>query len=98
VTRIFVFIWCSFAQGLLPDMQELPESSRQKAAEELKKAEEKAADEAYSWRPRLSSSLIRNFILMGLEPKLQTRLYEDFWRPMEQDFGQEAYGSHDIHD
>lgn len=40
------------------------------------------------------ADLIRNFILMGLEPKLQTRLYEDFWRPMEVDFGQEAYGTH----
>ncbi len=40
------------------------------------------------------ADLIRNFILMGLEPKLQTRLYEQFWRPMEVDFGQEAYGSH----
>ena len=39
------------------------------------------------------ADLIRNFILMGLEPKLQTRLYEEFWRPMEQDFGQEAYGT-----
>jgi uncharacterized protein with ParB-like and HNH nuclease domain/predicted transport protein len=39
------------------------------------------------------ADLIRNFILMGLEPELQTRLYEDFWRPMEQDFGQEAYGT-----
>ena len=28
-------------------MQELPESGRQKAAEELKKAQEKAADEVY---------------------------------------------------
>ena len=28
---------------------------------------------------------------MGLEPQLQTRLYEQFWRPMEVDFGQEAY-------
>jgi uncharacterized protein with ParB-like and HNH nuclease domain/predicted transport protein len=37
------------------------------------------------------ADLIRNFILMGLEPKLQTRLYEQFWRPMEVDFGQEAY-------
>jgi uncharacterized protein with ParB-like and HNH nuclease domain/predicted transport protein len=37
--------------------------------------------------------LIRNFILMGLEPTLQTRLYEEYWRPMEQDFGQEAYGT-----
>lgn len=37
------------------------------------------------------ADLIRNFILMGLEPTLQTRLYEDYWRPMEQDFGQKAY-------
>ena len=28
---------------------------------------------------------------MGLEPQLQTRLYEQYWRPMEVDFGQEAY-------
>src|SRR5690606_1453731 len=34
------------------------------------------------------ADLIRNFILMGLEPQLQTRLYEQFWRPMEVDFGQ----------
>ncbi|MEO5631101.1 MAG: DUF262 domain-containing protein [Nitrospiraceae bacterium] len=40
------------------------------------------------------ADLIRNFILMGLELKLQTRLYEQFWRPMEVDFGQEAYGTH----
>ena len=40
------------------------------------------------------ADLIRNFILMGLEPKLQTRLYEQFWRPMEVDFGQEAYATH----
>ncbi len=40
------------------------------------------------------ADLIRNFVLMGLEPALQTRLYEDFWRPMEVDFGQEAYGTH----
>ena len=31
---------------------------------------------------------------MGLESPLQTRLYEQFWRPMEIDFGQEAYGTH----
>ncbi|MCG7851159.1 MAG: DUF1524 domain-containing protein, partial [Methanosarcinaceae archaeon] len=37
------------------------------------------------------ADLIRNYILMGLEPQLQTRLYEQFWRPMEVDFGQEAY-------
>lgn len=40
------------------------------------------------------ADLIRNFILMGLEPAHQTRLYEDHWRPMEVAFGQEAYGSH----
>jgi len=37
------------------------------------------------------ADLIRNYILMGLEPDLQTRLYEDYWRPMEVEFGQEAY-------
>src|SRR6202035_1467967 len=37
------------------------------------------------------ADLIRNFILMGLEPHIQTRLYEQYWRPMEVDFGQEAY-------
>lgn len=40
------------------------------------------------------ADLIRNFILMGLEPTLQTRLYEQFWRPMEVDFGQDAYSTH----
>lgn len=39
------------------------------------------------------ADLIRNYILMGLEPAIQTRLYEDYWRPMELDFGQEAYGT-----
>jgi uncharacterized protein with ParB-like and HNH nuclease domain len=39
------------------------------------------------------ADLIRNFILMGLEPQLQTRLYERYWRPMEVDFGQEGYSS-----
>ena len=39
------------------------------------------------------ADLIRNFILMGLEPDLQERLYRDFWRPMELDFGQQAYGT-----
>jgi uncharacterized protein with ParB-like and HNH nuclease domain len=29
------------------------------------------------------ADLIRNFILMGLEPTLQERLYQQFWRPME---------------
>ena len=40
------------------------------------------------------ADLIRNFILMGLEAELQTRLYEQYWRPMEVDFGQEAYVTH----
>jgi len=40
------------------------------------------------------ADLIRNYILMGLEPELQTRLYDLFWRPMEVGFGQEAYGTH----
>ena len=39
------------------------------------------------------ADLIRNFILMGLEPQSQTRLYEQYWRPMEVDFGQEGYGT-----
>lgn len=40
------------------------------------------------------ADLIRNFILMGLKPVDQTRLYEEHWRPMEVSFGQEAYGTH----
>lgn len=40
------------------------------------------------------ADLIRNFILMGLEPAEQTHLYEEHWRPMEIAFGQEAYGTH----
>lgn len=39
------------------------------------------------------ADLIRNYVLMGLEPKLQTRLYEHYWRPMEVEFGQEAYAT-----
>jgi len=40
------------------------------------------------------ADLIRNYVLMGLEPKAQTRLYNDYWRPMELAFGQEAYTDH----
>jgi len=40
------------------------------------------------------TDLIRNFILMGLEPETQTHLYKNYWRQMEQDFGQEAYTNH----
>jgi uncharacterized protein with ParB-like and HNH nuclease domain/predicted transport protein len=38
------------------------------------------------------ADLIRNYILMGLQPELQTKLYEAYWRPMELEFGQAAYG------
>lgn len=40
------------------------------------------------------ADLIRNYILMGLEPKLQTELYRTYWRPMEKAFGQAAYVVH----
>jgi uncharacterized protein with ParB-like and HNH nuclease domain/predicted transport protein len=40
------------------------------------------------------ADLVRNYILMGLETQLQTRLYDQYWRPMELDFGQEAYATH----
>ncbi len=40
------------------------------------------------------ADLIRNYILMGLEPKLQTELYKTYWRPMEKAFGQGAYVLH----
>ena len=45
-------------------------------------------------RELTQADLIRNFILMGLELDLQTRLYQQYWRPMELDFGQEAYETH----
>ena len=40
------------------------------------------------------ADLIRNFVLMGLEPDHQRDLYEEHWRPMEVAFGQEGYGTH----
>lgn len=40
------------------------------------------------------ADLIRNYVLMGLEPDHQTSLYRDHWRPMEVEFGQEAYSEH----
>lgn len=40
------------------------------------------------------ADLIRNFVLMGLEPQQQTKLYEHYWRRIEIDFGQEGYVSH----
>ena len=39
------------------------------------------------------ADLIRNYVLMGLEPGLQTKLYEEQWRPMELAFGQVAYAA-----
>ena len=33
------------------------------------------------------ADLIRNYILMGQEPKFQKHLYETYWYPMEQSFG-----------
>src|SRR5262249_23521243 len=39
------------------------------------------------------ADLIRNYILMGLEPHLQSELYSDFWYPMEQSFGQAEYSA-----
>ena len=38
------------------------------------------------------ADLIRNLVLMGLEPSEQERLYRSYWRPMEREFGQQAYG------
>src|SRR5690606_29967610 len=35
------------------------------------------------------SDLIRNYILMGLEPKTQERLYNRYWYPIESRFGEE---------
>ena len=40
------------------------------------------------------ADLIRNYVLMGLAPAVQTQLYIDHWRPMELAFGQEAYATH----
>ena len=39
------------------------------------------------------SDLIRNYILMGLEPVEQTYVYEHLWRPMEQLFVYETQGT-----
>ena len=40
------------------------------------------------------ADLIRNFILMGLDPRCQEQLYNDYWRRMETAFEQEAYSKH----
>ena len=40
------------------------------------------------------ADLIRNYVLMGLEPDCQEKLYTEYWHPMEQTFGQDAYSKH----
>ena len=40
------------------------------------------------------ADLIRNFVLMGLEPDHQSRIYEDHWHPIEVSFPQDGYGAH----
>ncbi len=40
------------------------------------------------------ADLIRNFILMGQEPKQQEQLYNDYWYTMEKSFGQTSYITH----
>jgi uncharacterized protein with ParB-like and HNH nuclease domain/predicted transport protein len=40
------------------------------------------------------ADLIRNFILMGLEPEHQKRIYNEFWFPMERRFGHAEYSSY----
>ncbi len=38
------------------------------------------------------ADLIRNYVLMGLEPDQQNRLYNEYWFPTEKDFGHGEYG------
>jgi uncharacterized protein with ParB-like and HNH nuclease domain/predicted transport protein len=45
-------------------------------------------------RELTQADLIRNFVLMDLEPEHQKSLYEDYWRPMELLFGQESYNKY----
>lgn len=45
-------------------------------------------------RELTQADLIRNYILMGLEPVEQEQVYEEHWRPMEEYFGQKAYADH----
>lgn len=37
------------------------------------------------------ADLIRNYVLMGLEPNEQQRIYNEYWFPMENDFEQQDY-------
>lgn len=40
------------------------------------------------------ADLVRNYVLMGLEPQEQDALYNNYWYPMEQSFGHGEYGSY----
>lgn len=40
------------------------------------------------------ADLIRNYVLMSLEPARQKRLYEEFWFPMERRFGHAEYSTY----
>jgi uncharacterized protein with ParB-like and HNH nuclease domain len=40
------------------------------------------------------ADLIRNYVLMGLEPKEQQRIYTKYWFPMEIDFEQQDYANY----
>lgn len=40
------------------------------------------------------ADLIRNFILMGLEPAFQKKIYNEYWFPMERRFGHAEYSSY----
>lgn len=40
------------------------------------------------------ADLIRNFILMGMQPDLQRRIYDQYWYPMEVLFGHAEYSSY----
>jgi uncharacterized protein with ParB-like and HNH nuclease domain/predicted transport protein len=40
------------------------------------------------------ADLIRNFVLMALEPGQQEELYNNYWYPMEQSFGTDAYAAY----
>lgn len=37
------------------------------------------------------TDLLRNYLLMGLTPEKQTRLYKTYWKPMEELFGEDIY-------
>ncbi len=40
------------------------------------------------------ADLIRNYVLMGLEPEIQNDLYQRYWHPIEKEFGREGYREH----